>query len=140
MSLEIWKTEINSFIPKLLEGEVNEDNATLLASLLVLKQHFGSMHEESPAFSRETAETSNYEISENESGNQWLIDSINDELSDSMKYYDKYIETNMDDYRTMSRDELRHFEMLVKIAADKNIDLDIAEQTLLHNSMLAKLI
>lgn len=140
MSLEAWKNDVDSFIPQLLEGEVNENNATLLASLFALKQHFNRMDEESTISDYEVSESSDYEATGSESDKQWLINNISEELQDSENYYNKFLETKISDYKKISKEELHHSELLIKILKEKYPDTDIQELMIWHNSILARLI
>jgi len=46
VSVETWRTEISNFIPKLLDGEINEKNAILLNALFGLKRQFSYIADE----------------------------------------------------------------------------------------------
>lgn len=140
MSLESWKKDIDDFIPKLIEGEINEKNSILLSSLFSLKHHFKRMDEESTLSNHKADKTSDYEAVDGELDKQWLLDTINDELSDSEKYYNKYLETKISEYKDISKQELHHAEILFKILKEKYSDTDIQELMVWHNSILARLI
>ena len=91
----------------------------------------------------ETAESGDYEVTGNESDTaeqQWILDTIKEELQDSEKYYNKFIETKNEEYKKISRDELKHSEILIKIARENNIsDSELEDFLTQHNIMLARL-
>lgn len=137
MSLETWKTDVDNFIPKLLEGEVNEKNAQLLAALFALKQRFECMDENSTISDHEVSVSGDNEATEDK---QWLLDTISEELKDSEMYYNKFMESRKPEYKEISNEELHHSEILLKILREEYPDEDVQELMIWHNSMLARLV
>lgn len=264
MSLETWKIDVDNFIPKLVDGEINENNAILLNALFGLKRQFSHMSKESNALAINSPESAKYEPQDSEDVDlrletidfipnsridnlkqesliqfiefmkhkgleqtsgaaeyhrelaetaiakmleideqiaemlykssderekklieesyvrllnalfgsqnrfktsneintedgkkasrsdeykateqkeiQWIIDSIQDELADSQKYYDKYLETQFGEYKNIARDELRHAEVGMKRAREYGVsDNELQDFTILHGVMMARL-
>lgn len=140
MSLDIWQSEVTDYIPKILESDVTEKNAQLLASLFILKQHFDKMDEQSTMTDEKTSQIGEYEVTDDEDYKIWLLDNIKEELNASEMYLDKFRKTQIEDFKKIAFDEVRHAEILLKIIKEKYPDVDIQELKVWHNSLLARLV
>ena len=72
-----------------------------------------------------------------------LIEFLGDEISDSEKYLRKYIETKDIMYKTLSKEELHHAQMLLTQLKAKSLDANIKNKlqdyTLKYNQLISKL-
>ena len=114
MSVEAWKKDIESYIPTLINSEVNEDRAILLNALICLRSYFYSADDASTKNEYKTSQIKEHVFTI--TSNDFLYASMTEEINDSQKYYEKFIETGNKEYKTLALSELKHFEILVKIA------------------------
>lgn len=135
MGLEKWKIEIDEYIPKLLDSEVNEKNSNLLASLVTLQNYIKRV-----GFSSETSSKSDDDAISSNLSEGWLVRQIDGELNDADGYYNIYASTKDKTFKNIALDELRHMESLIKILKKSYPEHNIDEMKIMHHAMLAKLI
>lgn len=140
MSLELWKNEVTDYIPKIIDSDVTEKNAQLLASLFVLKQHFDKMDKESIVIDEKTSQIGEYEVTDDEDYKTWLLDNIKEELNASEMYLNKFRETKVNDFKDIAMQELKHSEILLRIIKEKYPNADIQELKIWHHAILAKIL
>jgi len=139
----IWDRLIQQCIPSLLSGEPSRNNALLLAALYNIRNNMPDAETEGPDMAEPEAapESAADNVSEqkDKAGAEWLIQTAGEELSDADMYYAKWISTDTPEYKEIALDEIRHFEILVKIIRDNDASTDIQGLMMRHNSLLAKL-
>jgi len=137
MSIEAWKKDIESYIPTLINSEVNEDRAILLNALISLRSYFCSVDGTSIESEYKTSQIKEHTFTD--ASNDFIYDSMTEEINDSHKYYEKFIETGNKEYKTLALSELKHFEILAKIAKAEGKIYDIEDLKNRHNQLLAEL-
>jgi len=142
MSLQTWQKAVED-IPGLLSGEPSRNNALLLAALYNIQNNMPDAETEEPGIVEpKTAPentTDNASDPEDRTDAGWLIQTAGEELSDAEMYYAKWISTDTPEYKEIALDEIRHFEILVKIIRGNDATMDVQGLMMRHNSLLAKL-
>lgn len=66
---------------------------------------------------------------------------INDELNDAAKYHELWLKTGDDQFKEIAMDEVKHSEILIKLAREIGMVPEAELQSLImwHHSLLAKL-
>ena len=81
-----------------------------------------------------------WKIEINEKVLVWLAKNIKEELSDAEKYFEAWKETDDVRFLTLSKDELRHSEILIKMVRESGCVCGkrLKELITLHDIILAK--
>lgn len=70
----------------------------------------------------------------------WLINSINEELNFAERYYSEWIDTKNRDFRQMALDSLRHAEVQIRLAISAGVsEEEFKSIRVIQQSLLAKI-
>ncbi|MCL2071563.1 MAG: hypothetical protein FWH07_04935 [Oscillospiraceae bacterium] len=118
-----WHSAAVSEIPKLLAMDITEKNAAFLADCLIIRElgGFGAVKKEE-------------DVAEDGA----IIAYINEELNDCEKYYNLWRENGDERFKDLSIDELRHSEVLIKMARESGVSEEsVVELIRRHDVFLA---
>lgn len=119
--------------------EINPDKATkdqylLYAASVAMLDHFECKDETINSTLEPTAQ------GENEGMSAILLDYMSEELADSSKYIELWHKTGNENFKSVARDELSHFEILAKYARTVEPNIDLQDYMVHYKSLMARLV
>jgi hypothetical protein len=122
-----WKTQISTGIETILSNPPTEENAAMLAALFVIRDKIGAHIETNK--------------SEADIESDWLLNNITEEFKDCDKYIKAWTDTGDIRFKEMVVDELRHGEILIKMARENGVGEGLMKDVvMLHDVLLARLV